>query len=332
MSEIKQIRNPMKYLIPVLAILVIISCSISSQRTDERYSLPFKEINRVPENPILSSSTTAWESKDLFNPTSIEVNNKIALLYRAEDSTGIDVWNGTSRIGLAWSKDGIHFEKESEPVLVPTEPFEIPGGCEDPRVVRISETFYLTYTAYDGKVARLCLASSKDLYSWTKHGPLFPEMGWTKAGVIVPQKINGKYYMYFGDHGIWLASSADLLNWKLVEEDHVLPLRPGMFDRTVTETGPTPIITQDGILLVYNGAEKTDSGHIYRTGYAYFSISDPKKLLYRSNKPFFYPKEVNEITGQVANVVFVEGLTYFKDRWFMYYGMADSHIGVAVSQ
>jgi predicted GH43/DUF377 family glycosyl hydrolase len=320
----------MKYFISVLlALFIFINCS---QRPDDPFSLPFKEIKRVSENPILSPSNTAWESKDLFNPTSIEVNSKIALLYRAEDSTGIGNWNGTSRIGLAWSEDGIHFEKEADPVLVPTEPYEIPGGCEDPRVVKIADTFYLTYTAYDGKIARLCLASSKDLYSWTKHGPLFPELGWTKAGVIVPLKINEKYYMYFGEYGIWLASSTDLLNWNLVQEDHVLPKRPGKFDEIITETGPTPIITQDGILLVYNAAERTDIGIIYRTGYAYFSISDPKKLLYRSTKPFFYPKELSEKTGQVANVVFVEGLTYFKDKWFMYYGMADSHIGVAVSQ
>ena len=319
----------MRYLILVIALLVFINCSDYFQGTDDAFSLPFKEIKRVAENPILSPSNISWESKDVFNPTTIEVNGKIALLYRAEDSTGIGDWNGTSRIGLAWSEDGINFTKEAEPILVPTEPYEQPGGCEDPRIVKISDTFYLTYTAYDGKIARLCLASSNDLHSWTKHGPVFPELGWTKAGVIVPQKINEKYYMYFGDHGIWLASSDDLINWVLIQEDHVMPLRPGMFDSKITETGPTPIITEKGILLVYNGAGNT---YIYQTGYAYFSLKQPEKLLYRSSEPFFSPTAVSEQTGQVANVVFVEGLTLFKNRWYMYYGMADSHIGVAVSQ
>jgi len=253
----------MKYLFSALVFLVFISCSNSSKKTNNPFSLPFTEIKRAAENPILSPSSWAWESKDLFNPTSIEVDNKIALLYRAEDSTGIGDWNGTSRIGLAWSEDGINFEKEVEPVLIPTEPYELPGGCEDPRVVKIEDTFYLTYTAYDGKVARLCLASSKDLHNWTKYGPMFPEMGWTKAGVIVPHKINSKYYMYFGDHGIWLASSENLINWELVQKDHVLPLRPNWFDSNVTETGPTPIITDEGILLVYNGADKD---YIYQIG------------------------------------------------------------------
>ena len=322
----------MKYLTLVLSLIIFINCSNSSQKTDAQFSLPFKEMKRVPENPILSPTSLTWESKDLFNPTSIEVNGKIALLYRAEDSTGIGIWNGTSRIGLAWSENGIHFKREEKPVLEPSEPYELPGGCEDPRVVKIENTFYLTYTAYDGKTARLCLASSKDLYNWTKHGPMFPELGWTKAGVIVPEKIGEKYYMYFGEYGAWLASSPDLLNWELVQEDHILPKRKNMFDSNITECGPTPIITDQGILVVYNGAEKTDEGRIYRTGYAYFSKQDPQKLLYRCSEPFFYPMEFSEKTGQVTNVVFVEGLTLFKGKWYMYYGMADSHIGVAVSQ
>ena len=322
----------MKYLIMLISFILFFNCSGIFKDKSDYYRLPFKEIKRAKENPILSPSNLKWEAKDVFNPTSIKVNGKIALLYRAEDSTGIGKWNGTSRIGLAWSEDGIHFKKEDKPVLEPSEPYELPGGCEDPRVVKIKDTFYLTYTAYDGKTARLCLASSKDLHNWTKHGPLFPNLPWTKAGVIVPKKIKGKYYMYFGEHGVWLASSSDLLNWELVQEDHVLPLRPNMFDSNVTESGPTPIITDKGILLVYNGAEVTDEGRIYQTGWAYFSTENPQKLLYRSDKPFFHPQELSEKTGQIANVVFVEGLTFFKGKWFMYYGMADSHIGVAISQ
>ena len=325
----------MKYFRTLLILIIVcafISCSSSSQKGENKFNLPFEKIERVSENPILSPTKLAWESKDVFNPTSIEVDGRIALFYRAEDSTGIGIWNGTSCIGLAWSEDGINFEREEKPVMKPSESYELPGGCEDPRVSKIDDTFYLTYTAYDGKTARLCLASSKDLYNWTKHGPLFPELGWTKAGVIVPQIIGGQYYMYFGEYGVWIASSSDLINWKLEQEEYVLPRRDNMFDSDITECGPTPIITDQGILVIYNGAEKTDEGRIYRTGYAYFCKEDPKKLLYRCSEPFFHPQEISEKTGQVANVVFVEGFTHFKGKWFMYYGMADSHIGVAVSQ
>jgi predicted GH43/DUF377 family glycosyl hydrolase len=325
----------MKYLRTSWILIIayaVINCSNSSQNVASKFSLPFDKIERSSANPILSPSELYWESKDLFNPTSIEVDGRIALLYRAEDSTGIGIWNGTSRLGIAWSEDGVHFKREEKPVFVPTESYETPGGCEDPRIVKIKDTFYLTYTGYDGKTARLCLASSKDLYTWTKYGPIFPELGWTKAGIIVPEKINGKYYMYFGEYGLWLASSTDLIHWKLEQEEHVLPRRENMFDSEITESGPSPIITDKGILLVYNGAEKFKNGRIYRTGYAYFSKEDPAKLLYRSDEPFFEPQEISEKTGQVANVVFVEGLTYFNNKWFMYYGMADSHIGVAVSK
>ncbi len=95
----------------------------------------------------------SWESKDVFNPTAWSDDSTVYMLYRAEDSTGIGEWNGTSRIGLATSTDGINFERLSEPVLEPSEPWELPGGVEDPRVVKIEDTFYLTYTAYNGNQA-----------------------------------------------------------------------------------------------------------------------------------------------------------------------------------
>ncbi len=122
----------MRYLKLFLLLIIFISCSNSSQNIETRFNLPFEKIERAPENPILSPSSLSWEAKDLFNPSSIEVDGKIALLYRAEDSTGIGIWNGTSRIGLAWSEDGIHFKREEKPVLEPSEPYEKPGGWKIP--------------------------------------------------------------------------------------------------------------------------------------------------------------------------------------------------------
>ncbi len=87
------------------------------------------------------------------------------------------------------------------------------GGCEDPRIVVVNGTFYMTYTAYDGKTARLALARSKDLVHWEKLGIVFPEWGWSKSGAILPIKINGKYIMYFGDSNIWIAYSDDMIHW-----------------------------------------------------------------------------------------------------------------------
>lgn len=279
-------------------------------------------------NPILTPGKRDWESKDVFNPTAWSDGETVYLLYRAEDSTGMGEWNGTSRIGLATSDDGLSFERESEPVFVPTEPWELPGGAEDPRLVRVRDTFYLTYTGYDGETARLALASSPDLRDWTRHGLVFPDSGWTKAGAILPEQVDGRYWMYFGDTNVWAAHSTNLIDWTPVAEPVMRP-REGMWDSRLVEPGPAPRLTEDGILLLYNAA---DDSLVYRTGQALFDPSDPTRLIARSDEPFLEPTAELARTGQVPNVVFIEGLVRVGDRWFLYYGMGDSGIGVATGE
>jgi beta-1,2-mannosidase len=278
-------------------------------------------------NPILTPQGTTWEAKDIFNPAAWTDGKTVWLLYRAEDTTGSGMWNGTSRIGLAHSSDGIHFRREPDPILEPTESWEIPGGCEDPRVVKVGATFYLTYTAYDGKTAHMALASSDDLHSWTKHGLVFPERGWSKSGAILPVAIDGTYWMYFGDTNIWAAHSTDMLHWTVVEEPVLRP-RANHFDGRLIEPGPPPILTEQGILLLYNAA---DSALVYAAGQVLFDPADPTKVIARSDTPFLEPTTDLEHTGQVPNVVFVEGLISFNDQWFLYYGLGDSGVGVATT-
>ena len=301
-----------------LIALFVVSCSTQSWQLK-----PFYKSER---NPILTPGVNNWESKDVFNPATWSDGSTVYMFYRAEDSTGIGKWNGTSRIGLATSTDGINFEREDKPVLEPTEKWELPGGCEDPRIVKIDDTFYLTYTAYDGETARLALATSTNLRDWKKHGLVFPDSSWTKSGAIIPKRINGKYWMYFGDTNIWAAHSQDLLNWTAIEEP-VLKPREGKFDSRLVEPGPTPIISNRGILLLYNGANQD---LIYESGQALFDLEDPTKLIDRSNASFLRPDTELERTGQVPNVVFIEGLARLNGSWYLYYGMGDSGIGVAV--
>lgn len=304
---------------------------------------PFEKYSR---NPIMGPQGETWEAKDLFNPAAVVKDGKIYMLYRAEDYSGQGKWNGTSRIGLAVSEDGIHFERHPDPVLYPTEDYELPGGCEDPRVTLIGDTYYLTYTAFDGNSATLCLATSKDLYNWEKHGILFPDWSegsdkvWSKSGAILPEKINGKYIMYFGDTSIWIAYSDDLIHWT-PDPEPVFSLSndPAKFDSALVEPGPQPMLTEEGILLIYNAARKIDEpndpsyGKLrYSAGQVLLSKEDPKRVLKRTNTPFFVPDVLDEIKGQVDNVVFIEGLVEYQGKYYMYYGMADSKIGVAVYQ
>lgn len=171
-----------------------------------------------------------WEEKDVFNPAAVVRDGRVWLLYRAEDAVGAHA--GTSRIGLAVSGDGLHFETLPAPVLYPghdgMQAEEWDGGCEDPRVVeREDGTYVMLYTAYNGQLARLCSASSTDLRSWQKHGPVF------------------------------------------------------------------------------------------------------RQALARTTRPFLTPSEDFELTGQVMPTCFIEGLVWFRERYFLYYGTADSRVAVA---
>lgn len=304
----------------------------------------FDNFEKSAENPILIPQGETWERQSVFNPTSWTDGKKIYLLYRAVGSKEKSDRTLSSSIGLAVSEDGIHFNREIKPVVEPSLPYEIPGGCEDPRLVRIEDTFYLTYTAYDGKLARLCIASSTDLHTWSKLGLLFPDKnwdiyfpdgkydqpfpkGWSKSGAILDHKVNGYYWMYFGDTHIWAAYSLDLLKWDILT-DPVLSPRQGCFDSKLVEPGPTPITLPEGIWLGYNAA---DSNLHYSFGQALFSSDDPGKLIQRCVQPILRPTTDLEFQGNVPNVVFGEGLTRFQDKWFLYYGMADSRIGVAIS-
>jgi predicted GH43/DUF377 family glycosyl hydrolase len=294
----------------------------------------FEGLRRLSEVPLIAPRGNGWEAAGTFNPAVVQHQGKIVMLYRAQDL------HGTSRLGYAESTDGIHFWRRDEPVLSPETEYEKDGGVEDPRLVRFGDTYYLTYTGYNKKDAQLCLATSTDLIHWDRKGIILPankgnwNVKWTKSGAIVPEKIDGKYWMYFlgtsadGKDQTGIASSPDLLHWTEESKTPVLPVRPGHFDSRVAEPGPSPIVAHGGgggILLYYNGA---DDRLVYRTGTAMFDVNDPRRLLGRSDKPFFAPGKDWEKIGQVPNVVFVEGMIVAGNLGlFFYYGAADTYVG-----
>ncbi|RFZ84453.1 hypothetical protein DYU05_02205 [Mucilaginibacter terrenus] len=326
-------------------------------------------------NPLISPDTTTkfydpmrkrmmdWESNDTFNPAATIKDGKIFILYRAEDKSGVGIGGRTSRLGLAESKDGLHVKRSPVPVFYPAndsqKEFEWTGGCEDPRVaVTANGTYVVFYTQWNHDLPRLGVATSKDLKKWTKHGPIFRKayngkfhkIASKSASIItkmvngkqVIAKINGKYWMYWGETGVYGATSTDLVNWSpVINADSTLrPFispRRHYFDSDLTECGPPAIITSKGILLLYNGknnpvyGDKAYTANSYCGGQVIFSASDPTKPLARLDKPFFVPQESFEKSGQYpAGTVFMEGLVFFKSKWFLYYGCADSRVAVAV--
>jgi predicted GH43/DUF377 family glycosyl hydrolase len=364
----------MKRMLAVVLLLVGALNTIAQERLNNWALGPF--IRPANANPVLSpnpksvfldpmsNSRVAWEANDVFNPAATVRNHKIYILYRAEDKSGTGIGERTSRLGIAESNDGITMKRWPSPVLFPTndsqKEFEWPGGCEDPRIAVTEEgTYVMLYTQWNKKVPRLAVATSKDLIKWTKHGPAFykayqgrfKDMASKSASIVtklvngrqVIARLNGKYMMYWGEKFMNSATSDDLMNWQpmLDEKDNlkaVVSTRSKYFDSDLTECGPPAIITEKGILVLYNGKNKQGEGrdtsytaNTYAAGQVLFDVNDPTKVIARLDKPFFVPTASFEKSGQYpAGTVFVEGLVFYQNKWFLYYGCADSRVGVAI--
>ena len=363
----------LKLFVILLCFLILTGCSVYTQKskaeaftTRDWAILDFTKADSI--NPILEPSNdqvffcpvsrkeVRWEERNVLNPSAVVKDGKVYLIYRAQDR------EMTSRLGLAVSDDGLHFKKQSSPVFYPDSDnmrkYEWKGGVEDPRVVEAEDgTFIMTYTAYDGKVARLCLATSRDLRTWVKHGMVLSEEKyrdtWSKSGAVVCRaeqgkiiavKIKGKYWMYFGDTDLFMATSDDLIHWDVIENEErnnlisVLHPRPGYFDSRLVEPGPFALLRENGILLIYNSSNAGSYNdpelpkHAYSAGQALFDKVNPYRIIGRTESNFIHPDKPYEKTGEVNEVCFVEGLVYFHDQWLLYYGTADSKIAVATKK
>lgn len=280
---------------------------------------------KYKKNPIIIPNyKLSYEKECTYNPCAIVHNKKVFLIYRAEGEYGDYI----SNLCLATSKDGYNFKKyKNNPIIKPTRPEE-KRGCEDPRITKIGNTFYLTYTAYEsynkkkGYKISLSLATSKNLIHWKKRGVILKDI---KAGYIYPKKINGEYLMFVGDLNIWIARSKNLKDWKMDKKPFLRPKKTG-FDSKLVEVGPPFIEIDDKLIMIYNSANKD---LIYSISFLVLDKEDPTKILYRHNKPILVPSEQFELFGKVNNVIFTEGLVKFKNKYLLYYGGADKCIGVA---
>ncbi|MCM1198035.1 MAG: FAD-dependent oxidoreductase [Clostridium sp.] len=327
-------------------------------------------------NPVFSPDTATlfrcpvsglevpWEGSDTFNPGATVHKGKIVVMYRGEDNSGVGIGKRTSRLGYAVSRDGVHFRRSKTPVFYPDndaqKALEWPGGCEDPRIAATEDGLYVMfYTQWNRKTARLAVATSRNLKDWTKYGPAFAkayggrffDMFCKSASIItkvvdgkqVIAKIDGKYWMYWGERFINVATSDNLVDWTPMLDEKgellkvVLP-RDGYFDSDLTECGPPAVITDKGILLMYNGKNKGGknrdrryTANSYCAGQLLFDLDDPCRLKGRLDEPFFIPEASFEKSGQYpAGTVFIEGLVPYRGKWYLYYGCADSRVGVAI--
>jgi predicted GH43/DUF377 family glycosyl hydrolase len=321
----------------------------------------------VFSDPI-TNTQVHWEALHTFNPAAVVREGRVVVLYRAEDNSGADaIGMHVSRLGLATSADGIHFTRLPEPVFFAAKDAqssrEVPGGVEDPRIVEAPDgTYILTYTQWSRKRSAysIGIASSSDLIHWKKQGPAFGDTGkyarlhYKSAGIVTQQvsdklvaaRMNGKFWMYWGENPVRLASSSDLIHWKPVEDALGSPLvllgnRDGLPDSAFAEVGPPPVLTSEGIIVLYNAKNSDDpkfsdpklAPGAYSVERAVFDARDPTHLLSQTTSPVFQPELPFERSGQyAAGTTFAEGLVWFHNAWWLYYGCADSFVGVAVSE
>ncbi|WP_394990762.1 hypothetical protein [Emticicia sp.] len=144
------------------------------------------------EGILLEKTTLGFENAGVLNPGVISDGGFIHLFYRAMSK------DNHSSIGYCKLKNPFSIvERYDLPVIFPQFDYES-LGVEDPRITKIDDLFYLTYTAYDGVNALGALAVSKDLQHFDKKGLIVPQISYDEFSRLAECKciIHTKYHRY----------------------------------------------------------------------------------------------------------------------------------------
>jgi beta-1,2-mannobiose phosphorylase / 1,2-beta-oligomannan phosphorylase len=302
-----------------------------------------KKFTRSSDNPIISPLPELdWQKEGAFNPAAIYEGGKVHILYRAQGS------DGTSVFGYASSKDGLHIDENLDyPVYTPREDFEKKinseknkfgnSGCEDPRITKINDRLYMTYTAYDGqnppRVALTTISVDDFLnknWNWDKPKLISPPGVDDKDACII-KKVNTNGFLAFHRLGdvIWMDHLRDLdfPEKKYLSGGIIAQARKDKWDNVKVGISAPPIETEHGWLLLYHGV--SEPGFMYKVGAMLLDYNDPKNIIARTDEPIFEPERPYELKGRVPNVVFPCGAVVINGIIYIYYGGADTVVGVA---
>lgn len=298
-------------------------------------SLSNELFHRHPENPILSVGDWSYPANAVFNAGAEQVGDRTLLLVRVEGYSGI------SHLTVASSEDGIHnWTINSNPTLEP-EPERFPEemwGVEDPRITRLEDLnkWGICYTAYSKSGPLVAMATTRNFREFRKLGSVMPPED--KDAALFPRKFGNRWAMVHRPisisprrmANIWISFSPDLKHWG--DHQELLCAREGAWwDANKVGLSPPPLATSEGWLILYHGVRQTASGSIYRLGLALLDLEDPTRVIRRSNEWVFGPKASYEREGDVDDVVFPCGWVVRDKTLMLYYGAADSCIGLATA-
>ncbi|MBL7158863.1 hypothetical protein ISS85_00085 [Candidatus Microgenomates bacterium] len=304
-------------------------------------------LKKIRGNPILKPIIDHfWESKLVFNPAAVYEGGKVHLVYRAVGDSDISVF------GYASSKDGVHIDQRlKEPIYIPREPFETNsqaprvcspiyisgggcGGCEDPKISKVEDRFYMTYVAWNGSnLPRVALTSISvndflnHQWDWERPVLISPPGVVAKSCVIFSEKINDQYAIFYRIFPNIVIDFVDDLNFdgktKWLKRKFVIGTRKKMWDSRKVSAGAPPIKTKDGWLLIYHAVGDEDSSR-YKIGAMLLDLKNPAQVLHRSKNPILEPTERYENEGHKSGIVYPSGAAVIKDRLLVYYGGADT--------
>ncbi len=315
-------------------------------------------LDRHPGNLVLRRDPAhAWEAGSVLNGTVVRGDDGvIRMLYRATNDVHFETSGAyVSSIGYAESVDGVHFERRDTPLISPDQPYEQGLGCEDPRVVRIGDEYYIYYTAVEGTPpdikVRIALATTKDFRTVTKHGIVGPKGAPSKAATLLPEPVGGQYIWYF----TWCSDTpgAAILHARFDTLDQVRKPPPGFIAGVVEdydtsavlipgdraelaksavrrgpELGAPPIRTDRGWLFFYCNSDSEEQPE-WQISAALLDLDEPWRVLAQTPKPLLRPETHEELTGVVNRVTFPSGAVVVGDLVHVYYGTGDQGIGLA---
>lgn len=304
------------------------------------------KLERYEHNPLIARNADHdWESGSVFNPCVIRDGDLFRMYYRATNSLDHEGRGShVSSVGYAESKDGLSWTRSDHPTMGPSEPYDA-DGCEDPRVTKVGDTYYMHYTAVSRPndtdwIVRIGLATSLDGRTWQKHGIVGPSGSYSKAATLFPEAIDGAYWWMY----TWEADSpaSTIMAIRADSLADVIAPKPGTIastlehydeyavfappkDTTVfrgAEVGAPPIKTEHGWLYIYCNANTSDHAE-WTVRAALLDLADPRKVLAETAEPILAPESDAERFGVIANVTFPEGAVIVGDELYVYYGSGD---------